>query len=1408
MPSDIVGFRNGQIIYPISFVASIGSIGEEGLRMFSSIPLEPILSYMPGEHSDMVMEFDLAGNTEKVSITKEDIEHLAWIRDKCGLNYTTQSDLRDIFDSQEGTIDVDGYVSKDAFDACMRILVPSESLSPSEQVELSVALNRIFVAFDRHSENKILAKEFISAFGALASGAGSESKLSFAFSLFDENGDGLLTPVEIVAFLRSFLTLILSLNDHIADLPSTYVHDLINTTAEHVVHRLFKEADANHDGALTWQEFSEWHKSQGGSSLLPWIQILSVDTHDSLIRRHRPRRLSDPDQVLSNFPSDEKDDDPTADYADNPTSPSEDHVIFEFPLAPGHGNLSVSVWDVNGLDFLLKRSKINEMDTNKIISIFYNNSEEVDDGTKIISKSAYDSIIRSIVPHSVSLTSDERYRLSLMFSNIFFAFDRDHTKDALADELVSGFLLLCKGSKSYKLSLAFSLFDTEQTGTLSVADFSRFIRSFLTVIAALNGDMSSYSVDKIYEIIDDTVVHITNEVNEDESDTVSFDEFGSFYNTKGGHMVCGWIELLDLSKWPFNSASGSSPSQTTSPSAVNHRRRFSTVSSHIDALNGHLSAQNTSALPSKAVAAATGSAKAEETPVFRFSLYDSEFMDNSKIPGSDGSASGLMATLPFVLEVHNADVNNLGKILMSTDLDDIPVKDLFHELSLVSNHGSISKQDFDKCARKLIPSEYLSDDDKGFLSQVLSNIFFAYDREGSGKVRFKEFASGFSLFCSGSKSEKLSAAWGLFDTDSDGMLSREQLARYLRAFLTILFALTESAGECEAKDIWTVVDESALAFSERIFHTTGKDDSIAISFDEFAKWYTSGGYERASWLELLDLSKWKLGDENGRWVKGRSSSTSNTFPPGKKSSSKPKSAPSLSNDKEKSKVVFEFSLSKDGSKQLLILKSDIENLEKIAKSSRLYKMNAEKVLTAFVQDAKLKVTGKATKQEFDSIIRKLIPGAMLTDQERVFLSGALSSIFHSYDREITGTVDIVELAIGVSLLADGNKSDKLSLAFGMFDERTGEGSTLTRNELLRFLRSFLTVIHALIESCTHTPANIIWQTIDATAIEVAASVFLQAKRKKKDVVSFVEFADWYTEGGYQQAAWLELLSLRKWGITFDDANLEDDQYIEEEDDGDDEQEEDEDVIFDFTLTDDGENALVVRADDVENIDHLVRLSQIASMSPEELQETIVNEASGFPTMTKESFEKCILKLIAPKDKKTAFSASEMKFVVERTNLVFKSLIETSDKKAKEKSTSAMVEDIICAMLVLCNGSKSDKIGFAWSLFSGNGKLVRGYLRRILRAFLIVLLALNHEVRDGKTIHSIAETAASQVVRIIFETSTRADETYITLEEFAQWWTDDAGFEDLPWLELLNLKKWSLSNERSDKPQEPNSPSRL
>ena len=61
-------------------------------------------------------------------------------------------------------------------------------------------------------------------------------------------------------------------------------------------------------------------------------------------------------------------------------------------------------------------------------------------------------------------------------------------------------------------------------------------------------------LSSIHDLIDDTAVEATHLVFSSVGDQhvrhVSFDQFGQWYNSEG-YVVLPWLELLDLSKWPF-----------------------------------------------------------------------------------------------------------------------------------------------------------------------------------------------------------------------------------------------------------------------------------------------------------------------------------------------------------------------------------------------------------------------------------------------------------------------------------------------------------------------------------------------------------------------------------------------------------------------------------------------------------------------------------------------------------------------------------------------------------------------------------------------------------------------------------------------------------------------------------------
>ena len=225
-------------------------------------------------------------------------------------------------------------------------------------------------------------------------------------------------------------------------------------------------------------------------------------------------------------------------------------------------------------------------------------------------------------------------------------------------------------------------------------------------------------------------------------------------------------------------------------------------------------------------------------------------------------SAGAMLEFPLssdgddTLRIQQQDIDDLQVILSRTQLHTAEVETLHELFHNVSDDGEkLTKRGFDFAIRELVPGESLSDEDKEFLSLALSNIFFAFDRTGEGEVDLAEFASGFSILGAGSKSDKLALGFQLFDADGDGLLDREEVAAYLRSFLTLLFALTVHASQMPAEDLYALIDRRALEIAADVV-ASSTDAYGAASFEEFGAWYNGGGNELIPWIELLDLKKW------------------------------------------------------------------------------------------------------------------------------------------------------------------------------------------------------------------------------------------------------------------------------------------------------------------------------------------------------------------------------------------------------------------------------------------------------------------------------------------------------------------------------------------------------------------------
>ena len=59
-------------------------------------------------------------------------------------------------------------------------------------------------------------------------------------------------------------------------------------------------------------------------------------------------------------------------------------------------------------------------------------------------------------------------------------------------------------------------------------------------------------------------------------------------------------------------------------------------------------------------------------------------------------------------------------------------------------------------------------------------------------------------------------------------------------------------------------------------------------------------------------------------------------------------------------------------------------------------------------------------------------------------------------------------------------------------------------------------------------------SVEVGATEITNSIFKHFGKGAEDTISFSDFAQWYSEGGYKVAPFLELLDMKKWpGPTFE-----------------------------------------------------------------------------------------------------------------------------------------------------------------------------------------------------------------------------------------------------------------------------------
>lgn len=1060
---------------------------------------------------------------------------------------------------------------------------------------------------------------------------------------------------------------------------------------------------------------------------------------------------------------------------------------------------------------------------------------------------------------------------------------------------------------------------------------------------------------------DNLIQYAKNEQNNDYKTTtgnndgikISFDLFGKWYNS-GGFTHVPWLELLDLSKWDYTDGSGEGVSNYSSlhqSSSSSKRARMSPT--HIDPLNtlGRISNMHepigspTNFFTSGAMLVATPHppTSTADGDVQSFSAMFGERNESRTVvsfdfSGSDTTASkgGGGGSSSFHIDITEENLVMLRNLVRRTGFSSLTPQ---HVESLMMKHARaerhkygetiyvISRTEFGKFIRDVVPKESSKNFDPVEIenfSNYFTNFFTCFDYSWSelkkDEVNAKELLVGFTFLFAGNKSTKLAAAYEILDVDRVGYLTQRGLMQYLRSYLTMLAGISLLSASkktttqirkrlmsSKRDDAFLAVENGAkwtlshfLRQFEQDLERGQRRNSTrtnAVTFEDFAKWYTEGGYAVAPWLELLDLHKFLS-------LIGESSKD----PPGSK-------------DESLSEVLFTFPLAKGRS--LIVLRDDAQYVRSVVSELGLLSLTSEDIWSVLFNDVanSIAVEGGPEKKKnlrvevdqmtFVNCMMRILSGIgkirhNSSQWPNFSPEDTLKNFYLSFDLSESKRVPLHQLMCGLTLLCGGKKSNKLVFAFGLFcsDDIGKNGkkkSSMIHNDFFYFFRSFLIVMFSCCNQSLSLSAEVVTHYISDTAKQVADDVMAYWKKRNVEKVKFENFSEWYNEGGFETAPWLELLDLTKW-VLADQVPVQHQQQQHHQYDhavpptpaagihpsdidgfgltpgaesiralwatprakmngsapntgnlplGPDDD-------FDLGILDAEEDAMDLflqqesgvahHGGHVDNTNYMYPIAgggQTLGTKSMEAQ-----NALKFNLLTHDQFGGYIISIsqnqvqllhrIVTKTGLYLIDASTIcKFILYDTksrrqvNLTSKSFQSAMKRvfdyafKSSPSPVSSSIEDelsdfttklfisldnqktgkinavsVACGFSVLCGGRKSDKLEYVFELLDEDKDTLvsKQDINRFISSFLVMLLSVSssftHLYGDGvcsndavaitRAIEAGSDWATTQVFDALQSPSGR-----ISFDDFADWYTK-GGYQSIPWLELLDLRKWVLS----------------
>jgi len=394
--------------------------------------------------------------------------------------------IDEVFEVFAKHTDADGYVDFDAFVVSFEALAHDAVLGDEDLASRTSLLQQLFDIFDAENIGRVDFTELMSALSIFCVGPKLE-KIQAVFTLYDYNERGYIAPDEMNRYFRSVFRMYFALQPHMQQHVGVTAEDLASLMTK----RCFAECSLGEDGHADFDSFASW--------------LLRGDFGET------DQAVNEDDEKSTSGDTSEVDDESAEEQVEGGADKDE---------LPGPQLSQTSLVRVRQL------TRLQEFSAQEVCDIFAEQSTK--DG--FLTFEEFHAAARLIVQCGGGCENEaDKQAVEKLYGALFRAFDANDDGTVSYEELLSGILVLCGGTRDDKVKTAFALFDRDGTGSISKSEMERYLTSVFRILYEVSPATAGSIRVSAEQLGQTTASQCFEDIELNNDGQVKYEEFAKWY---------------------------------------------------------------------------------------------------------------------------------------------------------------------------------------------------------------------------------------------------------------------------------------------------------------------------------------------------------------------------------------------------------------------------------------------------------------------------------------------------------------------------------------------------------------------------------------------------------------------------------------------------------------------------------------------------------------------------------------------------------------------------------------------------------------------------------------------------------------------------------------------------------------